>query len=143
MHTECIGVRLFHHCCGNSSQSYFWEATSRFNVNLHFSEYLVSISSPQWRYPCLLYDSIFEMPIMFVKSLQWQSIHSKCKLQKIILHTEPSQRKTNEVDNRKKPFLKLFCIFLTFLLFSKVLNKCLYMFKACQVWMLRGLTIEV
>lgn len=77
LQTGWIGIRLFHHCRGNSTQSYFWEATSRFNVNLHFSEYLVSVSSLQWRYLCLLYDSIFEMPIMFVKYLQWQKIHSK------------------------------------------------------------------
>lgn len=78
VHTTHKYKALFHHCHGNPSQSYFWEATSKFNVNLHFRECLVFfISSLWWRYSYLLDDSSFEMSIIFVTYLQWQNIHRK------------------------------------------------------------------
>lgn len=48
-----------------------------FNVNLHLGEYLVSISSLQWRAPHSLGESVFEMPIVFVEYPPWQNRHRK------------------------------------------------------------------
>lgn len=67
---------LFHHCHGNPSQSYFCEATSKFNDSLHFREYLV-----------FYFFSVVKI-FLLIRRQQFWNVYHVCNISTVTKHTQ-------------------------------------------------------